>query len=202
MKRIAASLVVLTFCASGARAADQPKTDVRVVNTPAESVPVAVQGGVQIVNPTTAPVVVRDTRQPFQKRLPVTVSEGRAGGSSEIIWVPPGQRIVIQHVAMQALSHPLFGASARLQVTNVPQAEFLHIFLNLARQEFALDLDPQVDSQFVVYQYVANHPVLAYADPGASIMLLLSLERPLCSETRCFGHVAEVVLSGYTEQVQ
>jgi hypothetical protein len=44
MKRTAVSFVALAAFASGALAADQSKNDVRVVNTPAESVPVAVQG--------------------------------------------------------------------------------------------------------------------------------------------------------------
>jgi hypothetical protein len=199
MNRIAASFVALTVYASGALAADQPKNDVRVVNTPAESVPVAVQGTASVagtVEVTNVPTVRFDTNQVVPVRLLETapsetffVEAGLgAAGSRRLLTVPEGRIAVIEHVSAR-VSSPV-GTVPEVQITTLvadsagsvsyPGIHFLQLHYGGTQNYFSSE----------AWVYLASHPMKLSVPPGGSIYAVyLGAQAPqAAAHVRVTGH--------------
>jgi len=73
-----------------------PPSDVNVVNTPS----------VNVANPATNPVLVRDvdrpTEQPYQDTVEITMSFDDTGGTGALDPVPAGKRLVVEYATARA----------------------------------------------------------------------------------------------------
>jgi len=153
MNRIAASLVVLTFCASGAPGADQPKSDVRVVNTPADSVPVAVS----------AP------RETFFVHRSVVIPAGDCCDIGPLktldgqVWVvPEGKIAVLEHVSSRLRTIAGVEIIMELEGSGAGQTLGAHSIMFGSVQERVV---PGVWTAV----WTASHPLKLYLPAGASL---------------------------------
>jgi hypothetical protein len=196
----------LVFGGVGA-AANDPSKDVRVVNTPVEPVPVAVQGSVavqgtpqvHVVNGNDAPVPVKvvgsSDRIPFVAQVRIFVDDGRRFANATID-VPDGYRMTIEHVS--------FLGGFGLADDNAVAADFAAM----------LDSDPFPDAysshastpilfeRDALGRQVADHSVLAFADPGTTIFVEVELKQ--AEGTLGSGRSLNALqgqLSGYLERV-
>ena len=211
-----AALAILCWPAP-ASAADT-KQDMRVINTPAEPVPVAIQGtaavtggvqvtntptvgldpsqnGVQVTNPDTAPIPVRDlgrpSRQPFQARVTAFIYGGESVGYSTPIPVPANERVVIQHVSMPVQSSAL-GDNPPSAILAGSGSESGTWTLSFTRQDYATSAGAPL--------YVATHGLLAYFEPGGSILMQLRL-RDALNQPPTYGLGFSATITGYRESV-
>lgn len=185
-----------------------PDKDVKVINTPAEAVPVAVQGTttvagtvntkqsgawnvgiagtptVEVGNGAGNPVLMRDvdrpTAQPFQYEAVVTIEDGLQGGNASIP-VPSGKLLVIENVSA-------FGTapdSQRIQTFSInthvtPDNTLRPHYLQFTRR----------DAGSSSYEYTVSQQLRVYADtPGAAAYVF----RATSSGTATF----RFVVSGY-----
>jgi hypothetical protein len=175
MKRIAASLVVLTVCASGALAADQPKTDVRVVNTPAESVPVAVQGTasvagtVEVTN--VVPVRPLETApgETFFIHRTIAIPAGHCCDIGPLktldgqVWVvPEGKIAVLEHVSSRLRTTTGVEIIMELESSGAGQVFGAHSIMFGSVQE-------RVSAGVWSAVWTASQPLKLYLPAGASL---------------------------------
>lgn len=83
-----------------------PTANVKVVNTASEPVPIA--GTVNLANPGTSPLPVRDVdhpaRNPFQKQIDAHITPLSYWTQESVpITIPPGKRFVMEHVSAKAI---------------------------------------------------------------------------------------------------
>jgi len=184
MNRIAASLVVLTVCASGAWAADQPKADVRVTNTAAEPVPVAV-------------TAVPADPLPFARGLPgeLFVGSGRAVisidgvgfGSGRIVQVPEGKTLVLEAGSgdLHAIGcAPVISLLLQINPCETCPAEVV------ARQTLRFTPAGQnggAGGGEIVF--VANDALHLYAPPGSSVFVTASAPTLACTQRDAVANV-------------
>jgi hypothetical protein len=185
-----------------------PDKDVKVINTPAEAVPVAVQGTttvagtvntkqsgawnvgitgtptVEVGNEAGNPVLMRDvdrpTAQPFQYEAVVTIEDGLQGGNASIP-VPSGKLLVIENVSAFGTAP----ASQRIQTFSINT----HVAPDNTLRSHYLQFTPR-DTGFSSYEYTVSQPIRVYADtPGAAAYVF----RATSSGTATF----RFVVSGY-----
>ena len=183
------------------QAAGQPPLDVRVVNTTAEPVPVAVegtpivkvdttaqpvavavQGTATVKLDTTTPIVVRNADEPARSAVAtvdvILIAAGADFGQSALYTVPAGKRLVLQaETAKSFLDAGITDLIAIVAATGssafVPQREY---------------------GQFAGQGYVwaGNAGALVYADPGTTVHATVKLSAPATGGARI-----EVGFSGY-----
>ena len=136
-----------------------PTRDVNVVNTPS----------VNVVNPPTSPVLVRDVdsgREPFQDTRTVFINDGIQGVQEIAFAVPAGKRFVIESLSAS------IGVRGSDTPTNVSVAT------RLAPGDFFGSHHIAVSRQAVGVQgqhiYVGTHSVRGYAGPGTSVVVQVS----------------------------
>ena len=163
LTRLALAAAALTTAVWPAwAAAAENKQDVRVVNTAAEPVPVAVQGtatvtgGVEVTNTplvtvdTTTPLAVRDVdraRQPFQQTGFVTFNPDATNAFADID-VPHGKRLVVEYVDGKA-ELPAGQTAAFLVQTTITGGTFTSHWL---RGEGPRAVDGPEPDEFIVSQ--------------------------------------------------
>ena len=132
----------------------KPETDVRVINTPIEPVPVSLQGAAQI--DTSTPLPVRDfdeaARRPISFRLRF---------DNERFTVPAGTRLVIQYV------------SGRIEAAGFAVDAGLGIFGATGGPEFSVHRFPVSLAGTAAGRsyYLFGATTHIMADPGAQILL-------------------------------
>jgi hypothetical protein len=156
-----AALLAVLCAAPGASAqllGSNLAPNVNVANTP----------GVNVVNPATAPVPVRDVaaqaRQPVTFILRVGMSFGLQKAACSDYTVPSGARLEIDHVTANSIV--LFPG-------NTIQA-FYSTRTDSNINEFYLDFHDQAFDPTAPL-FVADHPQLAFADPGTTVSLCATL---------------------------
>jgi hypothetical protein len=166
---VLASLGVVILLASllfvdpsrGHAAAPPGDRDVKVINTPAEPVPVA--GAVTVGNGAAAPVLVRDVdrsaRQPFS-HAGATTFGGGAFAPSMSFNVPAGKILVIETVSMKVeLSD---GSNVRASFGTVSGGNATEFFLPMTGTPWASFLRFQTTQQ-----------VRIHADPGTQVSSII-----------------------------
>jgi len=158
--------------------------DVRVINTPAEAVPVAVQNSptvkaqqdgawnvgitgtptVQVGNSETTPVLIRDvdrpTAQPFQYQAVATVEDGQNAADASIP-VPEGKMLVIEFVSVNGSAPPNHQIYLSLLTRVAPDNFFRPHYLQYTKQDYGS-----------FNHYTANQQVRIYADaPTVTVRL-------------------------------
>lgn len=180
----AATAAFVILAAAGPAGAADNKQDVRVVNTTAEPVPVAVQG--------TAPIPVTDPSRPvprpFQTRLLVTVVAGLDFGQVTYT-VPAGKRLVIQRIAMwtfpsSPLRAHLDGFSDPADIGNTAASQPL----DFDREEYTDDSGRSL--------YVANQQILLHAGPTTRMVFTVKLRDDVTQD-----EFYQAYISGYEEDV-
>jgi hypothetical protein len=107
----AGAAVAALLVAVPLQAAPPPKDDVRVINTTAEPVPVAVQGTppVTVANSAAQAVPTRNVDDPartaVQRTALLIVAAGTKFGSTPMYTVPAGKRLVIETGSVQSMLH-------------------------------------------------------------------------------------------------
>jgi hypothetical protein len=162
-----------------------PARDVNVVNTPS----------LNVVNTATSPALVRDVgvplRTPVQIEVNVFIPFGVTSDFKDIYVVPEGKRLVIEHVALRCNALGVGNAVRGSVITLFEHDDFIH--------EFAVNAQPSVDGPL----FVANHPMLAFADPGTTVRMDVSVDEPIGSGSDTGGFTAlRGTLSGYLENAQ
>ncbi len=114
---------------------------------------------VLVINASTQPLPVRDVdnpaRQPFQKEIIVNLNLGSDTGEDDVVTVPPGKRLVVEHASATGF---------------VPVGQKLRVFVltrfNSQLTSVALVATPQgiIDNGRDVF--VASNPVRLYAGSG------------------------------------
>lgn len=177
--------IALTTPISGRGQANNapPTRDVNVVNTPS----------VNVVNTASSPALVRDVgapvRTPVQIGVNVFISFGETSRLSDIYTVPEGKRLVIEHVALKCDTLDVGNAVRGSVLTQFASDDFSH--------EFALNAQPPVDGPL----FVANHPMLAFADPGTRVQMDVSIDQAMGSGSGGFSGLRGT-FSGYLESVE
>lgn len=161
-----------------------PARDVNVVNTPS----------VNVVNPASSPALVRDigapVRTPVQIKVNLFISFGETTRLSDVYTVPEGKRLVIEHVALKCDT---------LDVGNGVRGSLLTQFGNDAfSHEFAVNAQPSVEGPL----FVANHPMLAFADPGTRVQMDVTIDQTIGSGGGGGFSGLRGTFSGYLESVQ
>ena len=148
---------------------------------------------VNVINPTESPVPVRDVNRslniPVQIRVNTFIHGGDTTGSEDVYTVPPGKRLVIEHVALE---------SDNLDPGNAVRG---HVFTRVATANpfsHPLDLRAQVSVDGPLF--VANHPMLAYADAGFTVTVTAEVDQPQGSVSFSFAAL-QGNLSGHLEDV-
>lgn len=153
--------------------------NVNVVNTP----------GVSVVNPASAPVPVRDVaveaRQPVTFSLNVGMAFGTQRAACTNYTVPAATRLEIDHVS---------ASSAVLLQGNTIQASYV-TRNGTSLNQFYLDFH---DQAFDPTQplFIADHPQLAFADPGTTVELCAVLKTGQGSGNGSFTALS-AVFTGY-----
>lgn len=178
-------LIALSGPISGrGQANEAPARDVNVVNTPS----------VNVVNTASSPALVRDVgapvRTPVQIGVNVFISFGETSRLSDIYTVPEGKRLVIEHVALKCDTLAVGNAVRGSVSTRFANDDFSH--------EFAINMQPSVDGPL----FVANHPMLAFADPGTRVQLSVSIDQAIGSGGSGGISGLRGTFSGYLETVQ
>lgn len=128
-------------------------------------------------------------RTPVQINVNVFISFGETSRISDIYTVPEGKRLVIQHVALKCDTLGVGNAVRGSVLTQFANDDFSH--------EFAVNAQPSVDGPL----FVANHPMLAFADPGTRVQMHLTIDQAMGSGSGAFSGLRGT-LSGYLESVQ
>lgn len=153
--------------------------NVNVVNAP----------NVNIINQASAPVPVRDVaaaaRQPVAFTLNVGMSFGTQRASCSNYTVPAGARLEIDHVS---------AASVVLLQGNTIQATYL-THTGASINQFYLDFHDQAYDPAQPL-FVADHPQLAFADPGSTVQLCAILKSVQGSGSGSFTAL-NAVFTGY-----
>jgi len=148
----------------------QPKLDVKVINTTSEPVPIA--GTINIGNPGTNPVPVRDVDNPA--RQPVQINESYT--------VPDGKRLVIEYI-----SFGIEGASeCDLLITSLSASGTL---LHLYHPTF-VGIFPGGPGS-AGYRYVLSQETRAYVGPNRTVTLSIR------SYAGCIPDLAHAAATGY-----
>ena len=177
--------IALTTPISGRGQANDaaPARNVNVVNTPS----------VNVVNTASSPALVRDVgapvRTPVQISVNVFISFGETSKLSDIYTVPEGKRLVIEHVALKCDTLAVGNAVRGSVLTQFANDDFSH--------EFAINIQPSVEGPL----FVANHPMLAFADPGTRVQIDVSIDQAMGSGSGGFSGLRGT-FSGYLESVQ
>ena len=177
-------IALVTPISGRGQANDAPPTrDVNVVNTPS----------VNVVNTASSPALVRDVgaplRTPVQIQINLFISFGETSRLSDVYTVPEDKRLVIEHVALKCDT---------LGVGNAVRGGLLTQFANDAfSHEFAVNAQPSVDGPL----FVANHPMLVFADPGTRVQMEVGIDQAIGSGSGGFSALRGT-LSGYLESVQ
>ncbi|CAN5262502.1 hypothetical protein BH20ACI2_BH20ACI2_25160 [soil metagenome] len=166
-----ASIMAFSLPQTGHSSAMAGDKDVRVINTAAEAVPVAIQGppGVSIANSPTVtvgnsgsnPVIIRDadrpTAQPFQYEIDVTLDPG-FGGQNANIPIPVGKLAVIENVSVWGTAP----SNQRIQQIGI----MTHVAPDNVYRFHKLNFTKE-DGGFSSKEYTASQMVRIYADtPG------------------------------------
>lgn len=163
--------------------------NVKVVNTSAEPVPVAVSGTptVQVGNTAVNPALMRDvdrsSRQPYHATLsaPFNIGGDVAGSSSSLV-VPAGKRLVIKYVS----------AIADVPVGQVVIGKF---YTGNPAFYYGVVLNRQSSGNGSDEVYISAQPVEIWLDPGDPIDIVFVRD-----STLGIGY-ASVTFSGYLENV-
>ena len=185
------SALALGLLTAPVAAAD--KMDVRVINTPAEAVPVtgsvaitnnptvSVAGTptVHVINDGTSPVVVRSASEPtlgpVERQLAPFLNVGTHTDWDDYT-VPPGKTLVVEHVSVWLISEgtPVTEQGVLVRVGYVIPEE-----VNspdwLLRGPIYLPLSPAGAWGSNGSHYIANQPIRAYVPPGHTLRAILSL---------------------------
>jgi hypothetical protein len=168
---VAVLAVALMFVAAVTGYGAPADKDVRVINTPAEAVPVAVQGTAN-VNVTNTPTVTlaagakvsiaSDAAQPFQVSANST-QVGNNVSTVTIATVPAGKRLVIEWVSMTG------------QVPPTQHAEIMEIStiagpFGGASHQFVIEEQPDAVIGDALFR--SNQSLRLYADPGTQVSAL------------------------------
>jgi hypothetical protein len=154
-----------------------------VVNTPS----------VNVVNTASSPALVRDVgalvRTPVQIKVNVFISFGETNALEDVYTVPEGKRLVIEHVALKCDTLDVGNAVRGSVSTRFGGENFSH--------EFDVNSQPSVNGPL----FVANHPMLAFADPGTRVQMLVEVDQAVGSDSGGFSGLRGT-FSGYLESVQ
>ena len=148
---------------------------------------------VNVVNPASAPVLVRDVdvplRTPVQIKVNTFISFGEQNGAEDVYIVPAGKRLVIEHVALESENLILASnAVAGRLLTSFGGKVFSHPF----------DIRSQAPVDGVLF--VVNHPMLAFADPDTTVSVLATVDEPQGIGSGGYSALSGT-LSGYLENV-
>lgn len=170
-------LVALLIPLQASAASDKEPVNVNVTNTAAQAVPVR-EVGVTV-------------RTPVVIKVNTLIYFGVRYGTETVYTVPAGKRLVIQHVAFE--SDNLWpGNSIKADVvTAVPGEAFV----------YPLDAHAQTMSAGDPPRYVMNHPLLAFADAGAHVVVEAVVSNPQGNMEGDFFSAVRGTLSGYLETV-
>jgi hypothetical protein len=125
------------------------------------------QNIVQVGNKANNPVLVRsaDPRQPFQKSITVTWTNG-SNYTADSFAVPTGKRLVIEMVSAEGTfeqtDNKLLAFSIGTTVNGAPAAYALPFIVQGASFSVPNSLHPY-------FYYAASQPVRLYADPGTPV---------------------------------
>lgn len=176
-------IALVTPISGRGQANDAPPTrDVNVVNTPS----------VNVVNTASSPALVRDVgatvRTPVQIQINQFISFGETTSLRDVYTVPEGKRLVIEHVALK---------SDTLSVGNAVRGGLLIRFGGESfSHEFAVNPQPSVNGPL----FVANHPMLVFADPGTRVQMEVEIDQAVGSDNGGFSGLRGT-FSGYLESV-
>jgi len=149
---------------------------------------------VRVINPVSQPVPVRDSSLPLRTRVQIQVNVlidfGETFHEAEVYTVPAGRRLVIEHVAFQGENIEIGNAVQGTLISSFGGEIFVHPF-DIRRQ----DSDGAVGPLFV-----ANHPLLAFTDPGQVVRVSAEIDEPQGSGSGFFSALRGT-LSGYLEEV-
>ena len=149
---------------------------------------------VRVINPTSQPANVRDmgvpVRMPVQIKVNVFINFGETFAEAEVYTVPAGNRLVIEHVALE---------SENVNTGNAVKGTLTSRF---AGQIFShpLEVRPQAAKGLGGPLFVANHPLLAFADPGQVVRITAVMNEPKEPQNGFFNALSGT-LSGYLEEV-
>lgn len=182
---LAIAILGLSFLLSAPRASEAAPSDkdVVVVNTPADPVPVSVQGTVQsaqngawnvgltgtptvqVGNAANAPVLVRDVdnpaRHPYTSQVFLSWTPGNNVASADFSAVPAGKRLVLEYVAAEG---------------SIPQGQqFFMLIQSPAVNGFVYPLVVTKQASFAFGPtdiYTTSQPVRIYIEPGTTFRAL------------------------------
>jgi hypothetical protein len=153
--------------------------NVNIANTP----------GVTVVNPATAPLPVRDVaadaRQPVTFSLNVGMSFGTQRAACSNYTVPSGARLEIDHVSASSVVL-IQGNTIQASYVTRSGANINQFYLDFHDQAF----DPAQPL------FIADHPQLAFADPGTTVQLCAVLKTTQGSGTGSFTALS-AAFTGY-----
>jgi hypothetical protein len=119
---------------------------------------------VNVVNPTTAPVLVRDVdrdQQPFQEQASVSLS-GSSGDSTLVFNVPSGKRLIIESVTASVTLDPGVTPADLAVITQGEDGAIFHNILVLKQGQSFAGKDV----------YMGTHYLRAYAGPGTDVTVV------------------------------
>jgi len=149
---------------------------------------------VRVINPTSQPANVRDVgvplRTPVQIKVSVFINFGEIIGEANVYTVPAGKRLVIEHVALESETVNTGNAVRGTLSSRFGGQNFIHPF----------EVRPQAAKGLGGPLFVANHPLLAFADPGQAVRVTAEMNEPE-GPSNGFFNALTGTLSGYLEEV-
>ena len=143
---------------------------------------------VNVINPSSAPVPVRDVdngMQPFQEERNISVSSGSGGGSDVVVAVPSGKRLVIESVTARVNLAQGDTPALELVVRAGPPHEHEHYIL--------VSFQGQAGDGRVLY--VGTHDLRAYADPETNVRVQFgrsNADSPASASVTVSGYFVDV----------
>ena len=149
---------------------------------------------VRVINTETMPANVRDVgtprRTPVQIKVNVFIAFGDIVGEADVYTVPTGRRLIIEHVAVESENINTGNAVRGTLSSRFGGQIFIH----------PLDVHAQAADGLGGPLFVANHPLLAYADPGQVVNVRAEVNEPEGVPSG-FYNALTGTMSGYLEEV-
>lgn len=148
---------------------------------------------VNVTNPIDSPVPVREVGGPVSIPVQISVNVLMTGGDTsadeDVYTVPLGKRLVIEHVSLN---------SENLDPGNAVSARVFTQMLGQNPSAHPLDVRVQVPVDGPLF--VANHPLLAYADSGLTVKVIVRVDQPQGSVSSSFSAL-NGTMSGHLEDL-
>ena len=150
---------------------------------------------VLVINTEGMPANVRDVgiplRSPVHIRVNTTIDFGETSGEQQVYTVPPGKRLVVEHVSL---------VSGQIHAGNGVGGSISSRF---GGEIFSVPLDLRAQAKTGLSDgplYVVNAPALFFADPGQVVTVRAELNEPQGTSNGFFS-VLLGTLTGHLEEI-